>query len=140
MVSEVRANGTALQKFREMVGAQGGDVRQVDDPSLLPQAQFVEPLLAPRTGTIAAMDTGEIGWACVHLGGGRLVKTDKIDHAVGFILPCAVGDMFQSGDSIGTIHANDSDKLEEARASLLAAITWSDEPVSPLPHGYGTIS
>jgi pyrimidine-nucleoside phosphorylase len=140
MANTVRENGAALQKFREMVGAQGGDVRQVDDPSLLPQAQFVEPLLAPETGTIAALDTGEIGWACVHLGGGRLVKTDKIDHAVGFILPCAVGDTFQAGDIIGTIHANDKDKLEEARASLLDAITWSNEPVSSLPHGYGTIS
>lgn len=140
MACEVRENGAALQKFREMVGAQGGDVRQVDDPSLLPQARFVEPIVAPRAGTIAAMDTGEIGWASVHLGGGRLVKTDKIDHAVGFILPCAVGDSFQAGDIIGTIHANDTDKLEEARASLLKAITWSVEPVSPLPHNYGTIS
>ena len=139
MASAVRENGAALQKFREMVGAQGGDVRQVDDPSLLPQAQYVEPLIAPQTGTIAAMDTGEIGWAAVHLGAGRLVKTDKIDHAVGFVLPCAVGDTFQAGDTLGTIHANDKDKLEEARTSLLDAITWSDESVPALPHSYGTI-
>lgn len=140
MANAVRENEAALQKFREMVGAQGGDVRQVDDPSLLPQAQYVEPLIAPQTGTIAAMDTGEIGWAAVHLGAGRLVKTDKIDHAVGFILPCAVGDRFQAGDTIGTIHANDKEKLEEALTSLLDAISWSDESVPPLPHSYGTIS
>ena len=140
LAREVRENGAAFQKFRDMVAAQGGDVRQVDDPSLLPQARFVEPIAAPQTGTIAAMDTGEIGWAAVHLGGGRLVKTDKIDHAVGFVLPCAVGDSFKQGDTIGTVHANDRDKLEKARTELLAAITWSDEPVAPLPHIYGTIS
>ena len=140
MASEVRENGAAFQKFRELVEAQGGDVRQVDDPSLLPQAQYVEPILAPRQGTIAAFDTGDIGWAAVHLGAGRLVKSDKIDHGVGFVLPCAVGDSFEEGDPIGTVHANDKDKLDKARTELIATITWSDEPVPPLPHSYGTIS
>jgi pyrimidine-nucleoside phosphorylase len=139
LASEARDNGTAFQKFRALVAAQGGDVRQVDNPSLLPQARYIEPLLAPQDGTIAALDTGAIGWAAVHLGGGRLVKTDQIDHAVGFILPCAVGDTFRQGDALGHIHANDTDKLEKARAELLAAITWSAEPVPPLPHIYGTI-
>jgi pyrimidine-nucleoside phosphorylase len=139
LVSAVRDNGTAFQKFRALVAAQGGDVRQVDNPSLLPQARYIEPLLAPQDGTIDALDTGAIGWAAVHLGGGRLVKTDQIDHAVGFILPCAVGDTFRQGDALGHIHANDTDKLEKARAELLAAITWSDHPVPPLPHIYGTI-
>ena len=139
VASEVRENGAAFQKFREMVQAQGGDVAQVDDPSLLPQARYVEPILAPQTGTIAQMHTGAIGWSAVHLGAGRLVKTDKIDHAVGFVLPCAVGDFFHEGEVIGTVHANDRDKLEIARAEIIAAITWSDEPVPPLPHSYGTI-
>lgn len=139
MASAVRENGAALQKFRALVGAQGGDVRQVDDPSRLPQASLVEPILAPRRGVIAAFDTGAVGWAAVHLGAGRLVKTDKIDHAVGFLLPCAVGDAFAQGETLGQVHANNGDKLETARAELLAAITWSDEPVAPLPHSYGTI-
>ncbi|PIE80716.1 MAG: thymidine phosphorylase [Chloroflexi bacterium] len=139
MANEARENGSAFQKFRAMVEAQGGDVRQIDDPSLLPQAKWVEPILAPQAGTISAMDTGEIGWATVCLGGGRLVKTDTIEHAVGFVLPCAVGDTFAQGEPLGTIHANDAEKLEKARADLLAAITWSDEPVDPLPHTYGTI-
>ena len=140
MANKVRENGRAFQKFRAMVQAQGGDVRQVDDPTLLPQARYIEPILAPRNGTIAAFDTGAIGWAAVHLGGGRLVKTDQIDHAVGFVLPCVVGDTFKLGDTIGTVHANNIDKLEKARSELLAAITWSDEQVPPLTHLYGTIS
>ena len=139
LVTAVRQNGTALNKFRQMVAAQGGDVAQVDDPNLLPQAQFVEPITAPRSGTIAAMDTGEIGWATVRLGGGRFVKTDKIDHAVGFVLSAKIGDMFAEGDELGTVHANDADKLVQARQELLAALSWLDKPVEPLPHFHGTV-
>ncbi|MCA9942148.1 MAG: thymidine phosphorylase [Anaerolineales bacterium] len=140
LVTAVRQNGSALEKFRQMVAAQGGDVAQIDDPSLLPQAKFVEPILAPRSGSIAAMATGEIGWAAVRLGGGRFVKTDKIDHAVGFVLSAKIGDTFAEGDELGTVHASDAEKLAQAREDLLAALTWSDEPVAPQPHFHGTIS
>jgi pyrimidine-nucleoside phosphorylase len=137
--SRAREDGRALAKFRALVEAQGGDPRQVDNPALLPQAKFVEPLLAAQDGYIAALDTGAIGWACVNLGGGRLIKTDQIDHAVGLVLPCKVGDSVKAGDTLGTIHANDPAKLEQARAELLTAVHWSATPVPPLPHLYETV-
>ena len=139
LVTAVRQNGAALAKFRQMVAAQGGNVAQVDDPTLLPRATFIEPLVAPRAGTIAAMNTGKIGWATVRLGGGRFVKTDKIDHAVGFVLSAKIGDTFAAGEALGTVHANDEEKLAQAREELLAALTWSDDPVAPQPHFHGTI-
>jgi pyrimidine-nucleoside phosphorylase len=139
LAADVRANGRALEKFRQMVQAQGGDGRVVDTPALLPQAALVEPVLAPRDGVVAAMDTGKIGWAAVHLGGGRLVKSDRIDHAVGFVLPAKVGRRYTAGDVMGWIHANDAGKLAQAREELLAAIVWSDTAVEPLPHLYGTV-
>jgi pyrimidine-nucleoside phosphorylase len=138
--TSARDDGRALAKFRAMVAAQGGNPRQVDDPSLLPQAKIVEPLRAPQDGTIAALDTGAIGWACVNLGGGRLVKTDQINHAVGLVLPCKVGDEVQAGDTLGHIHADDPVKLEEARQALLTAVHWSANPVPPLPHLYETVN
>jgi pyrimidine-nucleoside phosphorylase len=140
MLAEVRANGRAFVKFREMVAAQGGDVSQVDDVTKLPQAAFVEPLLAPRSGYVAAMATAEIGWAVVRLGGGRLTKTDEIDHGVGLLLPTKIGDKVAVGETIGMIHAHDAEKLAHARAEILAAISWSDEPVEPLPHMYRTVA
>ncbi len=139
MVNEVRGNGRAWEKFRQLVTAQGGDVSQIDDPALLPQAPYVEPILSPQTGTIAAINTAAVGWASVRLGAGRLVKEDKIDHAVGLILPHNVGAIVEAGQSLGDIHANNSDKLAQARAEVLAAITWSDKPVEPLPHFYGIV-
>ncbi|MBK8987061.1 MAG: thymidine phosphorylase [Chloroflexi bacterium] len=140
LARSVRDDGRALRKFRAMVAAQGGDVAQVDDPSLLPQAKFVAPILAPRAGYIASFDTAAIGWAAVHLGGGRLVKTDKINYAVGFVLPCAVGDKVAEGDVLGMVHADDRAKLEQARQEVLTAVSWSDEPVTRLPHIYETIT
>jgi pyrimidine-nucleoside phosphorylase len=140
MAAEVRRNGRAFEKFRAMVQAQGGDVRQVDDPSRLPQATLVEPLRAPRAGYVAAMDTGAIGWTAVHLGAGRLVKSDLINHAVGLIVDCAVGDQVAQGDIIGHIHADNPDKLAQAQAELQTAITWADTPVPPLPHLYDTLT
>jgi len=140
LVTAGRDEGRALAKFRAMVTAQGGDAGQVDDPEQLPQAEFVERLVAPRAGVIVAMDTAAIGWAVVRLGGGRQVKGEPIDHAVGLVLPAKVGDRFQAGDPLGVIHANDPDKAAEARQSILAALTWAKEAVEPLPHFYGTIT
>ncbi|HEX6384865.1 MAG TPA: thymidine phosphorylase, partial [Anaerolineae bacterium] len=140
MVTTARNDGRALAKFRAMVKAQGGDVSQVDNPAQLPQAKFVEPLLAPRAGAIAAMDTAAVGWAIVSLGGGRQVKGEKIDHAVGLVLLAKVGDRYEHGDQLGVIHANDRDKAAAACDSILAAITWADEAVEPLPHFYGTVT
>ncbi len=86
------------------------------------------------------MDTGELGWASVKLGGGRLVKSDTIDPAVGFTLTAKIGDLLSEGQVIGTIHANDPEKLEEVRREILEAIVLSDSPVEPLPHFYGVVS
>lgn len=140
LVTAVRNSGAAWQKFRAMVQAQGGDVAQIDDPARLPQATYVAPILAPQDGVLAAMDTAAIGWTAVHLGAGRLVKGQAVDHAVGLVLPAKVGDQFRAGDQLGSIHANDRAKLAEARQALLAAFRWSQQPVEPLPQVYAVVS
>lgn len=140
LITEARDRGRAWEKFRQMVKAQGGDISQVDNPDKLPQARLIETVTAPQDGVAAALDTHAIGWCTVHLGAGRLVKTDQLDHAVGMILPLKVGDTVKKDQPIATIHANDEPKLAQARQELLAAITWSNEPVTRLPHFYGTVS
>ncbi len=139
LVTDARDSGAAFGKLRAMVAAQGGDVTQVDNPDLLPRAAHIEDIAAPRSGYIAALDTGAIGWAAVHLGGGRLVKGDQIDHSVGFVLPIAIGDRVSRRDVIGQVHAASADAAAVAGSEVLEAITWSDEPVAPLPHLYGTV-
>jgi len=140
LASAARNEGRAWNKFRDLLQAQGGDVSQADDPSLLPLATLIEPIPAPRSGAIAAIDAGAIGWASVRLGAGRLVKGQPIDHAVGLILPHKVGDRISAGETLAHVHANDPDRLKEACEAVLAAITWADGEVNPLPLFHGTIS
>lgn len=140
LIEAARADGRGWQKFCDMIVAQGGDGRVLAEPELLPKARYIEPVLAPRSGTVAAIDTEAIGWATVHLGGGRLQKSDPIDYAVGFVLPAKVGDTFAEGEPIAEVHANSAQRLAEAQQALAAAITWTDEAVRPLPHFYGTLS
>ena len=68
-----------------------------------------------------------------------MVKSDRIDHAVGFVMPAKVGMQYAAGDTICTIYANDTEKLDEAHDAILAAISWSDSAVPSLPHDYGTV-
>jgi pyrimidine-nucleoside phosphorylase len=140
LATAVRDDGRALAKFRSMVAAQGGDVGMVDNPVALPLAEFREDVLAPRSGYVAEIDAGDIGWSCVKLGGGRMVKSAKIDPAVGAIIPIKVGDRLDAGDLIGTVHAEDEASMALARQELVRSITWSEEPVAPLPHFYETVT
>jgi pyrimidine-nucleoside phosphorylase len=70
------------------------------------------------------------------LGAGRAKKSDAIDHAVGFIIRKKVGDLVQAGEPLFEIHANNEEKLAEARRDVLAAHAFRDEFVSPLPLFY----
>jgi pyrimidine-nucleoside phosphorylase len=122
-------DGSGLAKLREVVVAQGGDPAQIDDPSRLPQARWIGMLEAPRAGYIAGIDAERVGVASVRLGAGRARKGDPIDHAVGFVLQTKVGDHVDAGQPLIEIHARTAKAGKAVRANLLAAYTWSDEPV-----------
>ena len=130
------ANGTAFEKFRGLVQAQGGDVSFVDDPDKLPKAKIVEEVKAPRSGYLAQVDARNIGEAAVVLGAGRAKKSDAVDHAVGLIVRHKVGDKIEQGEPLFLIHANDERKQAEARENVLAAHTFSENPMPPLPLFY----
>lgn len=140
LVAEARDNGRGLAKFREMVAAQGGDVRQIDEPSRLPQARLKRPLLASRGGYVEAIDTRAIGLAAMHLGAGRAKKGDVIDMGVGLRMPIKIGTKLAAGEPIATIFANDEGKLAVAEEAVLAALTWSDEPVAAQAHLHGRVA
>ena len=126
--------GDALERFRAMVDAQGGDPRVVDDPEgVLPRVPVREPLLADRTGVVAAYAAEDVGHAAVVLGAGRLRKGDRIDPAVGIVVRPKIGDRLEAGEPIGEVHARDADAAAEAARRVLAAIDVTDGPVEPPP-------
>jgi pyrimidine-nucleoside phosphorylase len=130
------ADGSAFEKFRMLVEAQGGDVSYVDDTSRFPRAKYVEVVKAPRGGSISQVQARTVGEAAVTLGAGRAKKSDLVDHAVGIVIHHKVGDKIQMGDPLFTIHANDESKLAEVREAVLAAHSFADGAVKPLPLFY----
>jgi pyrimidine-nucleoside phosphorylase len=129
-------NGSALETFRVLVQAQGGDVSYVDDMSKYTRAKYVEVVNAPRSGFISQVHARIVGEASVALGAGRAKKSDSVDHAVGLLIHKKVGDKVQAGEPLFEIHANNEEKLAEARKAVLSAHSFSDEFVSPLPLFY----
>lgn len=127
------ANGSALQKFRAMCVAQGGDPRVVDDYSLLPAAKQIRALAAPAgaSGFVSAVDALKCGHAIMALGGGRAAVTDKVDHAVGLSDLIKIGERVEPGTRLCTLHANDEAKAARAEELIRAAITLSPEPPAP---------
>lgn len=130
---------SAFAKFREMVGAQGGNVKQIDEPDLLPTANLMEEVSATQRGFVGEVDAMAVGQAVLELGGGRLKKTDPIDHAVGVLTHVKVGDAVTEGQTVFTIHGNSMAKIEAAKARLLAGLKISDEPTPRLPLFYDVV-
>lgn len=109
MLQTVIDNGKALASFRQMIVAQGGDGNVVDDPTLMPQAQFKIDLPAQTAGVVSKMTADELGIASMLLGGGRQTKDDQLDYAVGLELHKKVGDPVKAGEPLLTIYSNQED-------------------------------
>ena len=132
-------SGAALGQFRALVQAQGGDVRYVDDPGLLPTAKYITEVGAPRAGYLATVDAREVGETVVELGGGRARKGDPIDHAVGVVVHHKVGERLAKGEPLFAVHASDAAKRDVAIERLLHAHQFSRSRVDPLPLFYRTV-
>jgi pyrimidine-nucleoside phosphorylase len=129
-------SGQALDSFRDLVTAQGGDPAPIEDPSLLPQSPVIRLVSSPRQGYISQLDARAVGLTAMDLGAGRKEKGDPVDHAVGIVLHKKTGDRVEHGEGLCTIHARTDDAAERAEASLLEAYDWEDLPVEPLPLVY----
>lgn len=139
MAEEAMEGGKSLERFRDLVQAQGGDVSYVDEPGKLTKASMIVEVKSPRSGYLREINAREAGETAVLLGGGRERKADPIDYTVGVIVQHKVGDWVRAGDLLFTIHANDEEKLEMATQKMLGAHQWSDEPVEPLSLYYGIV-
>ena len=99
----------------------------------------METVRAPRSGYLSGIHAREVGETAVFLGAGRQKKGDPIDHAVGVVIHHKVGESIEAGQPLFTIHARQPDQLSEAIQRILAAHTWSDTPVQPLPLFYSVV-
>ena len=127
-LEESIASGAALRKFRELVAAQNGDPRVVDDFARLPQARLRMPLMAARAGFVSEVDAMTVALAALRLGAGRVKAEDAVDHAVGFSGLVKVGEWVETGATLALIHANNEGTLAEAKAMMAGAVVIGDAP------------
>ena len=118
---ELLRDGSALQKLRELVLAQGGNVATIDDPSLLPRASRRVEARAAAAGTVSALNALAIGRAANLLGAGRQTAEDDIDAAVGVELHAKIGDRVKEDQLLALLHVNDETHLDEACAMVESA-------------------
>lgn len=130
---ELLKSGSALEKFRQMVEAQGGDTRVVDDLSRLPSAPVQQAVLVHQAGWIARIDSRAVAEAAADLGAGRQTKEDAIDPAVGIEVFKHKGDPAQPGEPLFMIHARTESVAQQAEARLRTAFELSEQPVAAAP-------
>lgn len=122
-VQQALDSGTALERLRLMVDAQGGDSRVIDDESLLAIGKFTYDVTAPQDGYITHMNTEQCGIASVMLGVGRTVKDGPIDYSAGIVMHKKTGDAVRMGERIATLYASDESLFTNAAQTYLEAIT-----------------
>lgn len=133
------SNGKALEHFKLMLSAQGGDSGVIDQPDLLPQAEFKIELPAKEDGHIAKIIADDVGLAASMLGAGRTTKDSVIDLAVGLVLHKKVGDNVKAGESLLTIYSNKQD-VKEVEAKLYESIQINRDTVVKPTLIYNTVT
>jgi pyrimidine-nucleoside phosphorylase len=119
-------NGKALAKFTEMISAQGGNSKVVEDLSLLPTADASVEVKAEKSGYVSEIKALDVGLSAMILGAGRENKESEIDLAVGLELNKKTGDQVNKGDTLAVLYYNDSSNLAEAKQKLLEAFTITE--------------
>ena len=121
-------SGRGLEKFREMVELQGGDLSVIDHPAKLPRASGSQEILSPAKGFVAAIESEGIGIAGVILGGGRERKEDSVDPSVGIVLHKKVGDAVGHGEPLATLYYNSESRAARARPLIEQSYRISEAP------------
>lgn len=124
-------SGAAWKKFVELVAAQGGDVRAVEEPERLPHAREVVEVRAPRSGYVRVLSARRVGLAAGLLGAGREMKGQAVDPAAGVELLAKVGDEVGEGETIARLHPGRRGRVGEAMELVAQAFEIGPEPPSP---------
>jgi pyrimidine-nucleoside phosphorylase len=123
LAEQMIASGKARDKFREMIGLQGGNPGVIDDPTLLPRATYQSVVASATSGVVTEMMVEQIGTAGVLLGGGREKKEDEVDPAVGIIVHKKLGDKVAAGEALCTVHYNSAERFERAKPLIVQSYT-----------------
>jgi len=139
LLKEKISSGEALQKFADMITAQGGNADIIDNPELLPQAEKKVEVKAEKNGYISAINAHKIGIAAMLLGAGRETKDGDIDMAVGIQIVKKIADKVKKGDVLAVLHVNDECNLETALEKVKSSYSIAEKEVEKNPLIYEII-
>jgi thymidine phosphorylase len=122
------ADGRAMDSWRAMVRAQGGDP---DAP--WPTPNETEPVRAERSGRVSTVDALAVGLAAWRLGAGRARKEDPVSAAAGVVLHRKPGDLVRTGDVLFELRADDEARIPAGLEALRSAVTISRKRPEPAP-------
>lgn len=134
MILENINNKKALNKFKELIKNQGGDISYIEDVSKFEKAKYILPIQSKKSGYIKSMDNEKIGYISSSLGAGRLKKEDKINNKVGIIVNKKIGDKVDIGEILGYIHSDDYEIAITAIEEMQKCYEFSDEYVEKEKH------
>lgn len=114
-LKELVESGKALEKFRELISAQGGNPEVIDNYDLFDLPSYKVECESKKRGYVQNIDAYKIAYGCKLLGAGRERKTDPIDYSVGVYLNKKSGEWVEKGDILYTIYSNNPDKTIAAQ-------------------------
>ena len=131
-VNQVLDNGSAAEKFAQMVAAHGGPKDLLEQPQkYLATAAFIEPVFAGQAGFVEAINCRGIGLSIIDLGGGRTRASDVIDPAVGYSQVVKIGQKVDAKTPIAMVHASSQDALNHAKKKLRACYQIGNHKPKP---------
>ncbi len=130
-LEEVLKNGKAFETFKDFVKAQGGDVNYISDVTRFPTATIVKEVCATQSGYVSEIETEQMGYAVLALGGGRETKESIIDLSVGLLVHKKIGDDVKEGECIVTLYGNHAEKVQHAKEVVEKAYVISEANVLP---------
>ena len=117
-------NGSAMDRFRELVGAQGGDLTQP-----LPVGKHSETITASRGGTMGGIDAMAVGLAVWRLGAGRSMPGERVQPGAGLHIHRRPGEPVAAGETLFTLYTETPERFEAAMAELDGG--WSVGDTAP---------
>lgn len=133
LLEEAVSTGTALEKMKTLIEAQGGDPRVIDDESVFPRASKSVSVEAPRDGFVLSQDSLGVARAAMLVGAGRRKAEDSIDPAVGVTLKAKRGEKVSKGQPLAVLHHNEKGAIDEALSALSKAFVLGDTPPEDRP-------
>lgn len=124
--ADALADGRAMDAWRRMIAAQGGD-----PDAALPVARESEQVLAPADGVLVGLDALAVGVAAWRLGAGRARKEDVVQFGAGIELHAKPGALVRTGEPIMTLFTDTPERFERAREALEGAVTVAPEGSRP---------